>query len=148
MRSVDAVMRQLMTEEQYLTACFARLNCRSRRLSVISAGHPPLIVVRAAGETEIVKMDSDPLGVFSSAVLQRRDLWLARGDRFYMYTDGLIESSPGGGRQSGLERLSDACARHRAEPLPDAVAAVVQEARPDADAPADDLLLLAVGAEL
>ena len=35
------------------------------------------------------------------------------GDRFFMYSDGLIESSPGGGRREGLERLVDACVRHR-----------------------------------
>jgi len=96
MRSVDSVMRQMMGEEQYLTACYARLNRQTRRLSVISAGHPPLILVGASGQAQVVKMDSDPLGVFSSAVLTRKDLKVSRGDRFFLYSDGLIESGPGG----------------------------------------------------
>jgi len=41
MRGVDAVMRQMLGEEQYLTACYAHLNRRTKRLSVVSAGHPP-----------------------------------------------------------------------------------------------------------
>ena len=31
MRGVDAVMRQMLGEEQYLTACYAHLNRRTRK---------------------------------------------------------------------------------------------------------------------
>ena len=41
MRGLDTVMRQMLGEEQYLTACYANLNRRTGRLSVVSAGHPP-----------------------------------------------------------------------------------------------------------
>ena len=49
MRGIDGVMRQMLGEEQYLTACYARLNQRTRALSVVSAGHPPVLVVEATG---------------------------------------------------------------------------------------------------
>ena len=49
MRGVDSVMGQMLGEEQYLTACYARLNRQTRRLTVVSAGHPPLILVSRAG---------------------------------------------------------------------------------------------------
>ncbi|SPE37738.1 Serine phosphatase RsbU, regulator of sigma subunit [Candidatus Sulfopaludibacter sp. SbA3] len=148
MRGVDSVMRQMLGEEQYLTACYARLNRQTRRLSVVSAGHPPLILVSRTGQAQTVKMDSDPLGVFSSAVLQRKDLRVSKGDRFFLYTDGLIESSPGGGRRAGLEQLIDACVRHRTAPLAEATAAIAGEIRPEAGIVEDDLLLLAVEAFL
>jgi serine phosphatase RsbU (regulator of sigma subunit) len=38
-------------------------------------------------------MGPDPLGIFSAAVLQPKDLNLASGDRFFLYTDGLIEAT-------------------------------------------------------
>ena len=41
MRGIDTVMRQMLGEEQYLTACYASLNRRTGRLAVVSAGHPP-----------------------------------------------------------------------------------------------------------
>ena len=146
MRGVDAVMRQMLDEEQYLTACYARLNRQTRRLSIIGAGHPPLILVSASGQAQIIEMDSDPLGVFSSGVLQRKDLRVSRGDRFYLYTDGLIESSPGGGRRAGLERLVHACVRHSRVALEKAAARIVDELRPDVRTVEDDLLLLVVEA--
>jgi sigma-B regulation protein RsbU (phosphoserine phosphatase) len=146
MRGVDSVMRQMLGEEQYLTACYARLNRRTRKLSVVGAGHPPLILVSSSGRSQVVKMDSDPLGVFSAAVLQRKNLQVARGDRFYLYTDGLIESAAGGGRQAGFERLLDGCVRHRMAPLGEAASRIAGELRPDRATVDDDLLLLAVEA--
>ena len=139
-----AVMRQMLGEEQYLTACYACLNRQTRRLAVISAGHPPLILVTGSGEAKLIEVESEPLGVFSTAVLQRREIRVSRGDRFFLYTDGLIESSPGGGRRGGLERLVETCVRHRAVALKNAAATVVSELWPKLDTVGDDLLLLAV----
>ena len=146
MRGIDSVMRQMLGEEQYLTASYAHLNRRTGRLSVVSAGHPPLVLVSRSGKAQTLQMDSDPLGLFSSVVLQRKDLRVSRGDRFFMYSDGLIESSPGGSRREGLERLVDACVRHRAVALGEAPAAIASDLRPDSGVVEDDLLLLAVEA--
>ena len=63
-------------------------------------------------------MDSDPLGIFSSLVIQRKEVQVSPGDRFYLYTDGLIESSPGGGRGEGLDRLVASCVLHRGGSAP------------------------------
>lgn len=144
LRGVDAVMRQMLGQEQYLTASYARLNRRTRQLSVVSAGHPPLLRISASGTPETVEMNSEPLGVFSSVVLQRKDLRISHGDRFYLYTDGLIES-PGATRRSGLERLIEACVRYRGVPLEEAARTIVTASRGNTCA-ADDSLLLVVEA--
>jgi sigma-B regulation protein RsbU (phosphoserine phosphatase) len=144
MRGVDSVMRQLMGDEQYLTACYARLTRRGRLLSVVSAGHPPVIIVGRDGKSQTLAMDSDPLGMFSSIVLQRKDLNVMPGDRIYLYSDGLIESSPGGSRRQGIERLVESCVLHRHEPLQSAALVIARDVRPTAAEAQDDLLLLAV----
>lgn len=144
MRGVDSVMRQILGEEQYLTACYVQINHHTGRLSVINAGHPPVILTRASGSVETVKLDSGPLGVFSSAVLERKDLQMRRGDRLFLYTDGFIESSAGAGRGEGLERLTAACREHRNAPLDDTARLIAEVMWPDAAAAQDDLLLMAV----
>jgi sigma-B regulation protein RsbU (phosphoserine phosphatase) len=148
MRGVDSVMGQILGEEQYLTACYARLNRQTRRLTVIGAGHPPLILVSRDGEPQTVELASDPLGMFGTATLHRQDLRVSKGDRFFMYSDGLIESTPGGGRREGLERLVSACVRHRAGPLNESAAGIVRELHLDENTVGDDLLLLAVEVSL
>jgi phosphoserine phosphatase RsbU/P len=142
MRGIDTVMRQMLGEEQYLTACYANLNRRTGRLAVVSAGHPPVVIVQPPGKAQTVELDSDPLGIFSSLVIQRKEVQVSPGDRFYLYTDGLIESSPGGGRAEGLERLVAACVLHTADALPVAVRGIVASLQ--FGAASDDLLLLAV----
>jgi phosphoserine phosphatase RsbU/P len=145
MHGVDAVMGQMLGDEQYLTACYARLNRPTRRLTVVGAGHPPLILVSRSGTAQTVEMESDPLGMFGTATLHRRDLRVSPGDRFFLYSDGLIESSPGGGRREGLERLVEACVRHRKQPLQESTGLIVQDICPEEHMVKDDLLLLAAG---
>lgn len=145
MRGVDSVMSQLLGEEQYLTACYARLNRQTQRLSVVSAGHPPLILVKRTGESKVVELDSDPLGIFGGAILQRADIKVSRGDRFFLYSDGLIESPGGSGRREGQERLVAACVRHRELELAESLDAIVAEV--SGHAAEDDLLLLAAEVE-
>lgn len=142
MRSVDSVMRQVLGEEQYLTACYAQLNRRTRRLSVVSAGHPPLILVSATGAVHVVDMRSEPLGLFGSMLLQRADVKVKPGDRFFMYSDGLIESGPGGGRKAGIEKLIEACIARRAEPMDGIARSVAAAVRPPGTPATDDILLL------
>jgi sigma-B regulation protein RsbU (phosphoserine phosphatase) len=122
------------------------LNQHTGRLSVVNAGHPPLILVSAAGETSTVELDSEPLGVFSSTVLQHRELQIFRADRFFLYTDGLIESHAGGGRGPGLEALVNACRENRGVALKDVAAVTANSLWPVTRAVEDDLLLLAVDA--
>jgi len=144
MRGVDSVMRQILGEEQYLTACYVHLNRRTSRLSVVSAGHPPLIVVTAAGEVQTLEMDGDPLGMFSSVVLQHKEIRVSRGDRFFLYTDGLIECSLGGRRRDGISRLVYSCVHHRKYSLTEAVSTIAGEIQSGAESINDDLLLLGV----
>jgi len=125
MRGVDSVMARMLDAGHCLTACYARHNRQAHRLSVISAGHPPLILVPQAGGAQAVELDSDPLGIFGGAILQRTDLRVSRGDRFFLYSKGLI----GGDGRQGLECLMDACVRKRSLALADAVHAIVETVR-------------------
>ena len=143
MHGVESVMGHMLGEEQYLTACYARLNCQTNRLTVVSAGHPPLVLVRRTGAGQIVELAGDPLGMFGGAILMRTDIPVSAGDRFFLYTDGWIESSPGGGRREGLQRLVDACVRHHKTALQESLLAIVGELRPIERPAEDDLLLLA-----
>jgi phosphoserine phosphatase RsbU/P len=148
MRGINAVMHATLTNGNYLTACYARLYKRRRMLAVVSAGHPPFIHV-ANGKATSVRVESDPLGVFGSVVLQKREVNVSSGDRFFLYTDGLIESaqSPGGGRQAGLEQLREACEHRHGLALDEAVHAIVGDLK-QAGQPAEDDLLLGVEVKL
>jgi len=146
MRSMNSALHETLTSGQYVTACYARLSKNRRRLTVMSAGHLPLILASGGGHGRLLDAESDPLGVFGSLVFQKREVELQAGDRFYLYTDGLVEDYglPCGGRNIGLDRLLAACERRHSMPLEEAIPAIVADAKPDASAVKDDLLLLGV----
>jgi phosphoserine phosphatase RsbU/P len=145
MRNMNAVMRTTLNHGNYASACYARLSKSRRKLAVVSAGHPPLILV-SSGHGDLVNLESEPLGVFGNVAFQKQELTLKDGDRFYLYTDGLIEDAaqPGRGRTVGLERLRSACERYHHESLDEGVASIVADLKPDESALDDDLLLMGV----
>ena len=150
LRGMNAVLHSTLPDGQYLTACYARYYQRKRMLSIVNAGHPAPIHVSEAGAASAFAVESDPLGIFGSVMLQTEEIPLAPGDRFYLFTDGLIEDpgEAGGGRRRGLERLREACAREHSVPLAEAVGAITNSVRPAGEPAFDDLLLLAVEVRL
>jgi serine phosphatase RsbU (regulator of sigma subunit) len=77
-------------------------------------------------------------------VLQHKEIRVSKGDRFFLYTDGLIECSVGGRRRDGIGRLVHACVDHRAESLAEAVSKIAGEIQSSAASVNDDLLLLGI----
>jgi sigma-B regulation protein RsbU (phosphoserine phosphatase) len=146
MWGIDKVMRHLLGEDQYLTACYARHSHVSGWVSIVNAGHPPAILLSASGSAEVLEMESEPLGMFGSVVLQRIERRMYPGDRLFLYSDGLIEASPGGGRIEGLRQLVEVCRAKAGTPLPDAATAIVDELQAIQRA-GDDVVLLVVEAE-
>ena len=147
MRGVDSVMRQMLERRTILN----RLLCSSQSPDPAVVGDQRRASAADSGASRGPRgnpadADSEPLGVFSSTVLQRKDMQVVPGDRFFLYSDGLIESTAGGERRTGLAHLVQACVDHRAAPLAEAPVRIAGELRPEAEAISDDLLLMAVEA--
>jgi sigma-B regulation protein RsbU (phosphoserine phosphatase) len=140
LRAVGGILREILGEEQYVTACYAVLNHSTGRLSLVSAGHPPALLMRQGEPVEFVAINSDPLGIFQTAVLQRRDFKLKPGDRFLLYSDGVIEAQSGGRRSDGQEILAAAAERYRTGNLDADLKALRREVLPSVGA--DDVVLL------
>lgn len=80
---------------------------RLRTVRWSSAGHPPPIVVRADGRSEILAVRNDLLlGMDPGAPRRDHTVDIGPGDTLVLYTDGLIET-----RDSGLRARLDQLAR-------------------------------------
>ncbi len=141
-RAINSSLRRLLPSGAFFTLVYARLNHRTGRLSVVSAGHPPAIVIPSGGnEAVMVRQESDVVGAFADAVFATVELTMQPGDRICFYTDGLIEAA--GSCEEGIERLAAACLARRNLPLGDLVRAVVEDVV-GASSPVDDTLFLGV----
>lgn len=95
--------------EQYFTIQYAQLNVKTGSLTFISAGHPPMIHVKADGSSTAIQVRSMPIGfmVGVGKVYEEKTLNLKAGERLYFYSDGIIEAMNSEREQYGVERLTE-----------------------------------------
>jgi hypothetical protein len=95
-------------DERYVTAIIAELDLRSGRLSWISAGHPPPLVVRNGRTARILSATPClPLGVpLAGPAAHVAHEMLEPSDLVLLYTDGLTEARGRDGRPFAIEGLS------------------------------------------
>lgn len=80
----------------FVTAFYVILDCRHHILKCSSAGHNPMLIYRAnSGSVEILNPSGIALGFDKGPLFQRTlkesDINLGPGDRFVLYTDGVVE---------------------------------------------------------
>ncbi len=91
----DEMLRQRNPDRRFVTAVLARLEPHAdggARLVVASGGHPPPVLLRAAGNAEVVPCPGTLLGVEHDARSYDREIELVPGDTLVLYTDGVTEA--------------------------------------------------------
>lgn len=82
---------------QFVTAAYLFLDLENRMAWYSAAGHPPLLHYRAAAKSvEAIVENGLILGIMPFATYGTRTLKLAPGDRFLLYTDGVLEADQQG----------------------------------------------------
>ena len=79
------------------------------------------------------------VGVFEDAVLGVKELTPNHGDRFFLYSDGLIET--GGTREEGIRRIAGACAARKGASLEIAVPSILGDITDNSVARHDTILM-------
>lgn len=92
------------TQNQFVTAAYVHLDASSGVFSYAAAGHPPMLLLR---DEQVVRIEENGLvlAVLSSADYASTKQLLLGGDRFLLYTDGIIEAANAGGEEFGYERV-------------------------------------------
>ena len=89
LREVEAFVRHV-PDGRYATLCVGRLDAATGAFEYCTAGHPPPLLITAAGEPRFLDTTGGrPLG--SGTQWQSRTEPLAVGDAVLLYSDGLIE---------------------------------------------------------
>jgi sigma-B regulation protein RsbU (phosphoserine phosphatase) len=141
-QAINHSLCRILPEGMYFTLIYARLNRRTGQLCLVNAGHPPPIVLQQQQpEPSVVTQESDVVGAFADAAFAVAEIKVRPGDRFFLYSDGLIEVH--GPRSIGLRQLAEACQRFRGEPLAQSLQSIRRAVLAGAT-PQDDTLLLGV----
>ena len=112
-RAMDAAVEEQFPDSRFVTALIAELELDSGRLTWISAGHPPPLLIRAGRHvSELQGRPAPPLGsgLGESAPTVMTDS-LEPGDQLLLYTDGLIDARDRHGAPFTLEDVGRFIAR-------------------------------------
>jgi hypothetical protein len=132
--SPDVVMRQLdrmfdmYNMSQLVTVVYMLADPQQRRVSVLNAGHPPPVILRADGQVEQLPATEDaPLGI-AAEERSLQHVSLHKGDTLLAFTDGLIERRTED-IDEGQRRLCEAVPRLAGRALGPAIADMVDAVR-------------------
>ncbi len=145
MKMINAVLVEILPKIKYLTACYARLNRATGKLTLVNAGHPPVVHLPLGKDPVLLRSDGDILGMFKDAQFGIYHVNVAKGDRFFMYTDGLVESAENKitwsrGAESFVPLFKDVCST----PVEEAPSHMMDELLKAGFAPEDDIVILCV----
>ncbi|MCF0172165.1 MAG: SpoIIE family protein phosphatase [Bacteroidales bacterium] len=77
----------------FVTAILGRLNVRTGRLELCSAGHEPPLVVSEEGEASFLTLDNDvPIGLVKDSPYKLYTTYLKGNSHLLLYTDGVTEA--------------------------------------------------------
>ncbi len=148
-RFLDAAadsIRAMRLGRMAMALMLARID--GRRLTVSSAGMPPLLICRAGGAVEEVALSGLPLGGMANPSYDERQVELSPGDTILLLSDGLPELPNAAGEPFGYERVHRAFERACAETpqgVIEKLAAAAREWAPGA--PADDITFVVLRLE-
>jgi sigma-B regulation protein RsbU (phosphoserine phosphatase) len=131
---------------QFFTLLYGVLEVNSGAFRFVAAGHPgPVHLSHSDARAENLKLPGRPVGL-GDGRYQEHSLTLRPGDRLYLYSDGVVDTSNKAAGAFGVKRLLERIEAGRALPLPDSLVMLLRsvqgwcgELPPD-----DDISLLAV----
>ena len=113
---------------QFFTIFYGIWDSVRRELTYFSAGHPAGIYVPMSGATGRLHASSYPVGVHAEPDYRNYTLRLEKGDRLFVYTDGLTEAMNEHQEEFGADRLNALVERLRDKPLEVCMEAIIFEA--------------------
>jgi phosphoserine phosphatase RsbU/P len=130
--------------DQFVTAAYLWLDTENRRALYSAAGHPPLLLWRE-GKLERVESNGIVFGATQQPDYPVCEMGVCSGDRFILYTDGVIEVENGRGEFFGDRMLEEAIRRNESRSpaqLVEQLLSALRNWQPSSTAQQDDITLI------
>ena len=90
----------------FVTGLILELDVDNGAATILNAGHPPPLLLRDGGVSELLVPPELPLGLVSSAHYMVHPIQLNPGDRLLFFTDGITEAHRRGEPEFGYRRVA------------------------------------------
>ena len=111
MAAVDRDVYGTTDGARYATAIYATLDARARRLALVNAGHPSVLVANGATLT-MLPASGPALGLITAGQFGAHDITLEPGALLVAYTDGVSEARDHDDEEFGEHRLAELVGAH------------------------------------
>jgi len=147
MEMINNILLEVLPSGKYLTACYLTINRKINKAVIVNMGHPPIIYIPYGKTPILLEYDGDILGAFEDVSYNAHSMEISPKDRFYLYTDGLIERGDSSEVWSAnLEKLLNILKDMNVQEmsLEESIKDIKKVAFLDGTEPDDDIILLGV----
>ena len=95
----------------FVTMALFLVDTATGHLEILSAGHGPLLIIRANGKIEEVAVQRPPLGIPAPGSVESTEVALAAGESVLVVSDGILDRVNQEGTDLGLPRFLDSLGR-------------------------------------
>lgn len=106
---LNATLKMLLPGNMFCSAALVEIDKAATQLTIWSGGLPPMILHNPReGRAASYECQHMPLGILSADEFEKDvlQLPLVHGSRFYLYTDGIVETANTRGERYGMERMT------------------------------------------
>jgi sigma-B regulation protein RsbU (phosphoserine phosphatase) len=111
--------------DKFITFLYGVLDSKTGSFTFVRAGHQYPIYISGGKAQEVPSVAGVPIGVVQSFNYEEGRFELKKGDRVYLYTDGLIEAVDADETPFGEERLRNLLVEAYSEPIEAGVSALI-----------------------
>ncbi|MCB1156750.1 MAG: SpoIIE family protein phosphatase [Leptospiraceae bacterium] len=90
LQTIHSSVRPFVSEH-FISSIFLHLDLEKKRLSYVSAGHPPFVKIRN-GNLEVIRTEGDLLILHEKPRFIEKSIELQKGDKLIFFSDGYFES--------------------------------------------------------
>jgi len=107
MSLVNGQMRGLLMDSQYITSFYVIYDSKNSTIQFTNAGHNPPLFYRASRDA-ILALDTNGffIGISDESEYENKAIKVQKGDRLFLYTDGITEIKKPDGEEYGEKRLA------------------------------------------
>lgn len=142
---VNKVLPSVLCQDQFVCISWIRLNRATGKAVVLNAGQPPVIYIPVNSPVQKLEISGDIVGIFENVIFEQKTMLVEKGDRFLLYSDGLIETK-GKKQNNGEETVSllmNICEEKRTQKPSELIQTLISRLFTQQE-PEDDLVVLAV----
>lgn len=146
--ALDALNRSYPFEKfnMFSTIFYMTFNSEKGKLTYSSAGHPPAVYLSPKKPYQLLNTKGMLIGVDPNFSFEEQEATLQKGDKIFLYTDGIIEYLNHEGEQFGEERFFDLLEKSKSHSIKEIVQILNESIKKfgNGRVPKDDISILGI----